>query len=630
MNRSNLAYRYVASLFGLFLLSSAVGGCLGDPLLSGGEPGEMSRAQVSVDPPRDSPRVRPPGTEFTFVGSSVERLPKGMTDWERAIARLSREGGPGGSHRADQYDTYRTTNIDRFFITKAPVTKGFRTPAEYEPSQAYMLSWNPGSLYSGANWKALFTDIIKGAWGVVPVLLVHRDAAHKTTLTTELQALGYTAADIAKNVIFWKHRTDAIWARDFGPLSIVEGSGGANAKLSFVDYRYYHTRVRDDETPTVLATSWGINTFRPDLDSEGGNFMNTTDGLCALSKGVLWYNLGLSQSAIEQIFTAYQGCKKVLMVDAMSGAIPHIDMYAKFSADDTVLVGQYTATQHAANRKILEGVATLMAATKNPSGKTLKVIRIPMGDVGLSGKYKVWRTYTNSLSLSNGTNKVVLIPTYSDETSNEKDALAAYAKAYPGWTLIKVDSKVVIPDEGAIHCITMQIPVGKRAKMEAAPKDLCGAAKTACAVASCGAITDNGCCDGTLLKYCQGGKLSAEDCAGNPSCGWDSANKWYDCGTLGTADPSGKLAKTCPGISKPDASVPPDLAPPDLGPSPDLGTDGAAGKLEAGTADAGTTGSDPDNGCSLAGHGGDRLPLALFLIFLALGRQRARRSKENR
>ena len=596
-------------LTAIFLASSTLTGCLGDPLLPGGDPGESSSGLVA-------PEKLPPGTEYTFVGSTKERLPKGMTDWERAITRASREGGQGGTPWADQYDTYRTTNISNFYITKAPQTAGFRTPAEYEASQAYMLSWNPDSFYAGPKWRTLFTDIIKGAWGIVPVLLVHKDAAHKATLEAELKTLGYTAADIAKNVIFWKQRTDAIWARDYGPLSIVQGSGGANAKLSLVDYRYYHTRVRDDETPTKLAAAWGVNVFRPDLDSEGGNFMSTSDGLCALSKGVLWFNLGLAQSAVEQLFKTYQGCKKVLIVDAMSGAIPHIDMYAKFSADDTVLVGQYTAAQHAGNRKILEGVATLLAATKNPSGKTLKVIRIPMGNVGKSGKYNVWRTYTNSLSLTNGTKKVVLIPTYSDETSNEAGAMAAYAKAYPGWTLVKVDSMVVIPDEGAIHCITMQIPVGTRAKMEMAPKDLCGTSKLQCAKASCGAITDDGCCDGTLLKYCQGSKLSAEDCAGDPSCGWDSANGWYACGTSGGADPSGSKPRACPGTTKPDASVKPDLAVADLPPpKPDL-------RADAGGPDGGSAGGDPDDGCAVAGRGGDDLPLILLFLIFVIRRRR--------
>lgn len=196
--------------------------------------------------------------------------------------------------------------------------------------------------------------------------------------------------------------------------------------------------------------------------------------------------------------------------------------------------------------------------------------------------------------------------------------MAAYAKAFPGWKLVKIDAKIVIPDEGAVHCITMQIPAGKRAKMEAAPKDLCGAKKLACAVASCGAITDDGCCDGNTLKYCQDGKLSAKDCAGNPSCGWNAAKAWYACGTSGGADPSGKVKKACPAAMTPDAGAPdlpppsPDLAAPDLAP-PDATLDAAA-----------PDGSDPDGGCAVgAGEGGSPF-LALSYILLIFLFRRAR------
>ena len=487
-------------------------------------------------------------------------LPKWKTNWELEIERLSKNAQAEGIPYADKYSDYRNKNITKYFVTKAPTSK-FRKPAEYEQQQAYMLNWYSSTYYQKATWQKFFTDIIKGAWGVVPVLMLYKDTAHRTYLETQLKALGYSAADLLDKtkIIWWQETTDAIWARDFGPLGIVSTPTTGKGKLSIVDFRYYHARMYDDRVPTDLADEWGINVFRPDLDYEGGNFMNTSDGLCASTKGVLWYNLQFSQSSIEQIYKDYLACKKFIWPTPMAGGvIAHIDMFAKFGSDTTMVVGKYTKTQHAQNKTILDANAKLFETTKTPTNKTITVTRIPMPNIGTSGSTKIWRTYTNALAVVGATKKVLLVPTYSDETSNEKAAAAAFTKAFPGFTLVQVDSKVIIPGQGAVHCITMEIPVGERSKMETDPGALCGASKYICVAASCGNITSKGCCSGELLKYCQGNKLYAQDCLTNPKCGWSKSKSWYDCGTPGGSDPTKAYVKNCDVLT--DAPLP------DLGP----------------------------------------------------------------
>ena len=87
----------------------------------------------------------------------------------------------------------------------------------------------------------------------------------------------------------------------------------------------------------------------------------------------------------------------------------------------------------------------------------------------------------------------------------------------------------------------------------------------------CGSVTYQGCCDGQTLKYCDSGKLETLDCSKDLKCGWESAGPYYDCGTAGTSDPSGKYPMIC--------KAAPDAGPtPDGGPTPDSGpvSDGAA------------------------------------------------------
>jgi len=503
---------------------------------------------ISITAKPGTGAVKPPALPkdkyLTYVGGEYI-LPAYKTKWERQIERLSAGAKAGNLSFADQYDDYRKNNFDKFFITKAPTSTSFRAPAEYEPSQAYILHW---AQYTQTAWNNMFGEIVKGAWGKVPVLMVYNNAAHKLWLEGQLTGLGYTATAIQdpQNIIWWKHDTDAIWARDYGPVSLVSTPTTGTGSLSFVDFRYYHARVQDDVIPTDLAQDWGINVFRPDLDMEPGNFMNTEDGLCGMTKGVLWYNPQLSQSAIEDIFTKYVACQKFVWPEPMSGGvIAHIDMFSKFGPNYKMIVGEYTQSQDASNKAILDANATLFGSTTTPTGKTIAVTRIPMPNKGGSSPNWVWRTYTNSLSLTNGTDSVILVPVFAQETSMEAAAMTAYATVYPGWTQAKVTSDVIIPGQGATHCITMQIPLGTKAKMETDPTDLCGPTKIACVIATCGNIGAEGCCDGTMLKYCDGGKLAAMDCTANPSCGWDSSSSWYDCGTSGGADPSSTYVKNC-------------------------------------------------------------------------------------
>ena len=84
---------------------------------------------------------------------------------------------------------------------------------------------------------------------------------------------------------------------------------------------------------------------------------------------------------------------------------------------------------------------------------------------------------------------------------------------------------------------------------------------------TCGAVTTQGCCLGKTLKYCENGKLKVSDCTSSPKCGWDASSSFYDCGTKGAADPSGKHPLSCTGaaVDAGPVDATPDTAKPDLG-----------------------------------------------------------------
>jgi MYXO-CTERM domain-containing protein len=71
----------------------------------------------------------------------------------------------------------------------------------------------------------------------------------------------------------------------------------------------------------------------------------------------------------------------------------------------------------------------------------------------------------------------------------------------------------------------------------------------------CGAITFEGCCEGTVTKWCDGsGNIVEQDCADNataPLCGWLPDQNFYFCTTTTDVDPSGQFPYLCPGACTP-------------------------------------------------------------------------------
>ena len=71
---------------------------------------------------------------------------------------------------------------------------------------------------------------------------------------------------------------------------------------------------------------------------------------------------------------------------------------------------------------------------------------------------------------------------------------------------------------------------------------------------SCNGVSSLGCCNGTVVTWCDAGCLKTIDCSTNTApadtCGWDATNGFYDCGQTG-ADPSGTHPLSCPGPCTP-------------------------------------------------------------------------------
>lgn len=250
-------------------------------------------------------------------------------------------------------------------------------------------------------------------------------------------------------------RHDTMWVRDYGPI-VVQAPRGTRLAVD-ADYVQYG-RAHDDAAPSVIAANNKFDVALVGLDLEGGNLLSNGDGLLLSTTACLANNAahGRDELQVQQLFRECFG-GDVLFLEPLAGEpTGHVDMFATFTATDTVVVGEYSPDVDAENAAILDRNAWRLSRLATSDGRPLKVIRIPMPD----NRDGVWRTYTNVV-MANG---VLVVPVYPRlERNDDERALDVYHRAAPNWKVVSVDASELIESGGALHCVTMNVPAAASA-----------------------------------------------------------------------------------------------------------------------------------------------------------------------
>ncbi|MFU8803031.1 MAG: agmatine deiminase family protein, partial [Bradymonadaceae bacterium] len=277
-------------------------------------------------------------------------LPAWQTEEERQAAK------------DDSFDV-RGSHQDIYGFTPPPpgVT---RAVAEFERTDGVLVAWD--------DWlETYMVNLVGSLVDAAPVWIITDTLAHSRRVQNTLNRAGVPT----ENVKFFEFQNDSFWTRDFGPITVALEDGSA----AMIGAEYFPDRRRDDAIPTLMGRYFELDTYRPPLATEGGNFMSNGDGLCAVTDAVVEYNPQHTRADILQIKRDYFGCEETIIVERMSGeGTGHIDMFAKFVSADTVLVGQYDTRDDRWNAAILDRNAERFSQTLLSDGSRLKVVRVPM------------------------------------------------------------------------------------------------------------------------------------------------------------------------------------------------------------------------------------------------------------
>jgi agmatine/peptidylarginine deiminase len=331
-------------------------------------------------------------------------------------------------------------------------------PAEWEPQDAIMLAWP----HCGTDWSRML-DEAQACFKEVARAVVRE--MHLIVIAPNTDDVKRQLSDIDHNdrIIYQEIDTNDTWARDFGPISIID-----NTKQLMLDFKFNAWGLKfaacHDNLICMKMFQNGIfnadNVCCQDIVLEGGSIESDgrgtilTTSQCLLSPN---RNRHLSKQQIEEMLKARLGAKKVLWLDngELSGddTDAHIDTLARLAPNNTILYvkcDDKTDEQYAS----LQRMEQELKAMTNAQGEPFKLVPLPCpAPIYDEDGMRLPATYANFLI----TNTQVLAPIYN-QPENDKLALDTISQVFHNRHVVGIDCNALIQQHGSLHCITMQIP----------------------------------------------------------------------------------------------------------------------------------------------------------------------------
>ncbi len=326
----------------------------------------------------------------------------------------------------------------------AALPPDFYVPAEENRHEMTLMQW-PVDRYAYASARALrnvqqvIADIANAIAQFEPVMMLAAPDHHASARKL-----------LSGNVELWPIPTDDLWCRDSGPLFVVNDAGQlAVSQIHFNGWGRY--RLRNDEaiSPSV-ADYMGLPIYDSGLVGEPGGAEANGHGL-VMAHESSWINAnrnpGMSKAEVTDRLAAAYGADRVIWGPGVKGrdvTDAHIDGFARFTSQRRVLMQRDTTAPNDPYNKAMEVMLARLQA------ENLDIETIPYA---FDGRIKEVCYYVNYY-VCNG---AVIMSEFGDP---EPDAIAldAVRRHYPGREVIALNTDLLIPLGGGIHCATQQVP----------------------------------------------------------------------------------------------------------------------------------------------------------------------------
>ncbi|MBW7844520.1 MAG: agmatine deiminase family protein [Bacteroidia bacterium] len=354
--------------------------------------------------------------------------------------------------------------------------RDIRYPGEFEESQAVFISWsydydddgNVTGADVSSQYALVSARLADAIQKVVPVWIRVENASDTTAILSYM----FNRGTPLTNYLFIISPGDDWWTRDFGPNGVYVGRQDS---LAFIDLKYYDGRDKDNVAPTVLSNLLQVNNYTTRLNAEGGNFMS--DGFGTIFYSDVVSDVNTDPQIVNPVFTLQEIKDKLTAIFGSTnnvelptllcdGGTGHIDLYLKMIDEQTLMVSKYPDEITAQDKRIIEDNYQYLTTLRSTYNRPFRIYRIPhpTDDNGNHSKKSCSQLNSDARTFVNGTtvNNTFIFPSYSNAGTGNKTQTDSVTKLFkqimPGYKIVDIDSRLLSPLGGEIHCITMQIP----------------------------------------------------------------------------------------------------------------------------------------------------------------------------
>ena len=369
---------------------------------------------------------------------------------------------------------------------------GFLMPGEFEPHEGCIMIWpeRPGSWRNGAREaRRAFRDVIAAI-----AESEHVYVAVSETSRASAKELLCGEQQWQKNVTLFAVETDDAWARDVAPTFVRKEDGKTPPQICAVNWEFnawggtvdglYASWEKDNAFAGCFADRFGYELIdAAPFVLEGGSVHSDGEGTvlvteaCLLSAG---RNPKLSREEIEERLRRYLGAEKVLWLPRgiyMDETNEHVDNVCAFLKPGEVVLAWTDDTsdpQYELSKQCLD----YLEGVRDAKGRKITVHKLPIPDHPVcltetevegyafeegedtreTGE-RLAASYVN-FYFSNG---AVVMPVFGGENEeSDMRAVALMQQWNPGRKVIPVYARDILTGGGNIHCITQQIPAGRK------------------------------------------------------------------------------------------------------------------------------------------------------------------------
>jgi len=339
-----------------------------------------------------------------------------------------------------------------------------RFPAEWEPQEGILLcfphngnDW-PGK-YGAIQWA--FVEFIKKVATYEKVFLVVKDKAQQD----KVQEMLATAHVDTKQLVYIHQKTNRSWMRDSGPIVVYNNEKREALNFNFNGWAKYSNYQLDKHVPETVAKTLKapitqvVYKGNPVILEGGAIDVNgkgtlLTSEECLLDPEIQVRNPGFTKEDYEAVFKEYLGVTNTIWLgngivgDDTHG---HIDDLARF-VNETTIVTVVEDNKEDANYNYLQDNLKRLQPSKLETGKTPKIVTLPMPKPLWFDGIRIPASYANFLILNN----CVLMPMFND--ANDRIALNILAECFPDREVVGISAIDLIWGFGTLHCLSQQIP----------------------------------------------------------------------------------------------------------------------------------------------------------------------------